>query len=412
MATIMNEGLRPPTGRSLPDHDDGRTWRVSNAELERRWGLVSEHLKDRGLDALVVQGYEEKIGGPVRWLTDVPPGYPRTIIFHANDLMTMIDHGPQGVTKQLDGKDPNRPGIGELITNWALYAGAFTSGLAADAVVAVLRDRGYRAVGLVNERALPHGFTGGIRDALKDSVRFTDETDFFDLARACKSAEEMALIRATAATQDRVFAKLLNWIEPGKRDFEINAFIDYELQLLGADRGVYIGLSAPIGEPATFGYRALQGRTMRRGDHMNVLLESNGLGGEWTELGRLIAFGAVAPETRAAHEVCVEAQAMTAKLLVPGAEPAAVWDTYNAFMAAHGSAPERRIHSHGQGYDAVERPFIRADETMRLAATMNLALHPTFVASSAFATVCDNVVVADPAGAAFLHATPKHIFEL
>ena len=244
---------------------DSRTWRISNAELDRRWTLVRNHLKAQGLQALIVQGYEEKIGGNVRWLTDMPPGYPRTIIFHADDLMTMIDHGPQGDVRRLDGRDPNRPGVGELITNWALYGGHFTSGLTANSVVSVLRQRGYTKVGLVNERALPHGFTAGIRDALADTVVFSDETDFFDLAKSCKSEEELTLIRATAAMQDKVFSKLLDWIEPGKRDLEINAFLDHELQLLGADRGVYIGVSAPIGQPAIFGYRALQGRTMQRG---------------------------------------------------------------------------------------------------------------------------------------------------
>ena len=389
-----------------------RTWCVSGNELERRWALVRAHLQSQGLQALIVQGYEEKIGGPVRWLTDMPPGYPRTIIFHLDDLMTVVDHGPQGQAMQLGGRDPTRPGVGELLTTWSHYGGHFTSGLNAACVIDVIRARGYTDVGLANPRALPHGFTGDIMAALCATIRLTDETDFLDGARALKSDEELELIRGSAQAQDRVFAKLLNWLEPGKRDFEVNAFIDYELQLMGADRGVYIGLSAPIGAAATFGYRPLQGRTMQRGDHMNVLLESNGLGGEWTELGRLVAFGAVTPQTRAAHERCVHAQAETARRLIPGAAPAEVWDAYNAHIVAHGSEPERRLHSHGQGYDAVERPFIRSDETMPLAAGMNLALHPTYVAGPVFATICDNVIVGDPNGATFIHATPKEIFEL
>lgn len=396
---------------SLPGSDK-LTWRVSRVELERRWDLVRAHLRARGLQALIVQGYEEKIGGPIRWLTDVPPGYPRTIIFHDDDLMTMVDHGPQGEIRRLDGLDPTRPGVGELLTNWSLQGGHFSSGLNAESVIGVLRRRGYRDVGLVNPRALPFGFTGDLRDALRQEVRFSDETDFFDRARALKSEEELALIRGTAVIQDRVFAKLLDWITPGVRDFEINAFIDYQLQLLGADRGVYIGVSAPLGQPAVFGYRSLQGRRMQRGDHINVLLESNGLGGQWTELGRLIAFGRVSPEVRAAHDVCVAAQALTARHLVPGADPVEIWQRYNDHMVAQGGQPERRLHSHGQGYDAVERPFIRSDETMRLEAGMNMALHPSFVASDVFATICDNVVVADPLGATFLHQTAKDIFEL
>ena len=370
------------------------------------------HLRKCGLQALIVQGYEEKIGGPVRWLTDVAPGYPRTIIFHADDLMTMVDHGPQGVVRRLDGHDPSRPGVGELITNWALYGGHFTSGLNAACVIDVLRQRGYTEVGLVNPRALPHGFTGDVCAALGPAVRFSDQTDFFDRARALKSGPEIALIRETAAIQDEVFEALLAWIRPGLRDFEINAFLDYRLQLLGADRGVYIGMSAKLGQPATFGYRALQGRTMQRGDHMNVLLESNGPGGQWTELGRCIVFGRAPVELRDAHAVCLAAQEMNARQLIPDAVPSEIWNSYNASMVAHSSEPERRLYSHGQGYDAVERPFIRSDETMHLEAGMNMALHPTYSAGQVFATLCDNVLVDDPDGAKYLHRTAKKIFEL
>lgn len=407
MATVLTS---PGVTAGLPI-EERRLARTSRAELERRWNIIRTHLVERGLQALVVQGYEEKIGGNVRWLTDVPPGYPRTIIFHADDLMTQLDHGPHGEHKRIDDRDPNRPGIGEAFTNWALQAGAFTSGLMAQDVIAVLRDRGYRDVGLVNERAMPHGFVADLKTALSGIVTFSDETDAFDLARACKSAEEITLIQRTCAIQDEVFEKLLDWIEPGVRDFELNAFLDYQHQLLGADRGVYIAASAPIDRPSTFAYRALQGRTVRRGDHINVLLESNGPSGQWAEMGRLISFGRPTDATHASHEVCVAAQAFTAGLLVPGARPAEVFAAYNDFMARHGSGPERRIHSHGQGYDAVERPFVRSDETMVLAAGMNLSIHPAF-SGGTFATLCDNVLVEGATGARFLHATPKQIFEL
>jgi Xaa-Pro aminopeptidase len=385
-------------------------WRVSRAELERRWSLVRGHLIKQGLQALIVQGYEEKIGGNVRWLTDVPPGYPRTVIFHANDLMTIIDHGPQGEVRRLDDRDPNRPGVGELVTNWALYGGHFTTGLGADSVIQVLRARGCTRVGLVNEKSLPHGFTAGIKSL--DGVHFTDETDFFDSVKAQKSEEELAMIRGTAAIQDQVFAKLLDWVKPGVRDFELNAYVDYQLQLLGADRGVYIAISAPHDRPAPFGYRHFQGRTMQRGDYTNILLESNGPGGEWAEIGRIVSFGKVRPETRDAHAVCVEAQARTAALCVPGASPAEIFKAHNEFMTSRGSEPERRLHSHGQGYDAVERPLIRSDETMALPPHVNLAIHPVYSGGAAFATICDNYVVGALGAAGFLHQTPKQIFEL
>ena len=391
---------------------DTKMHRVSRAELERRWAAVRDHLKAKGLQALIVQGYEEKIGGNVRWLTDIPPGYTRTIVFHVNDFMTLVDHGAQGVVRKLDDHDKNRPGVGELVTNWSLFGGHFTAGLNAQSVIKVLRERGYTDVGIVGERAMSHAFVSDLKQAFEGQVRFASETDFFDAVKARKSPEEMELIRGTAAAQDTVFSKLLGWIKPGVRDYEVNAFADYHMQLLGSDRGVYIGASAPHGQQALFAYRHFQGRTMQKGDHMNVLLESNGLGGEWTELGRLISFGKVPSETREAHEVCVEAQALSAKMCVAGAEPASIFAAFNAFMVKHGSEPEKRLHSHSQGYDAVERPFIRSDETMRLPGSINLAIHPVYSSGSKFATLCDNYIVPAEGPGEFLHQTPKQIFEL
>jgi len=151
---------------------------------------------------------------------------------------------------------------------------------------------------------------------------------------------------------------------------------------------------------------------MQHGDHMNVLIESNGPGGEWTEVGRMISFGKVPQATHDALDICIEAQALTASHCVVGADPAEIFAKHNEFMVKHGSAPEKRLHSHGQGYDAVERPFIRADETMKLPDNVNLAVHPAFVAGNVFTSICDNIIVSGSKGGTFIHETPKKIFEL
>src|SRR3954464_14311571 len=90
---------------------------ISVAELERRWAAVRAIMAERKLDALVIQQNNDWLGGYVRWFTDTPlsNGYPRTVIFHANDLMTVIDMGPRGERRKLNGENKNHPGIGEMI---------------------------------------------------------------------------------------------------------------------------------------------------------------------------------------------------------------------------------------------------------------------------------------------------------
>ncbi len=89
---------------------------ISVTELERRWAAVRALMAERKIDALVMQQNNDWLGGYVRWFTDTPlsNGYPRTVIFHANDPMTVIDMGARGARRKLDG-DRTNPGVGEII---------------------------------------------------------------------------------------------------------------------------------------------------------------------------------------------------------------------------------------------------------------------------------------------------------
>ena len=70
-----------------------------------------------------------------------------------------------------------------------------------------------------------------------------------------------------------------------------------------------------------------------------------------------------------------EAQDHTLSLMKPGADPAEIARAHDAWMTARGLPPEKRLYAHGQGYDLVERPLIRADdglEGLRIAVQRSL----------------------------------------
>ena len=64
------------------------------------------------------------------------------------------------------------------------------------------------------------------------------------------------------------------------------------------------------------------------------------------------------------------------------------------------------------GYDMVERPLIRHDETMPLASGMHMVVHPGFVNERMFAVVCDNYLLGPSGPGPCLHNTPQRIIEL
>ena len=60
----------------------------------------------------------------------------------------------------------------------------------------------------------------------------------------------------------------------------------------------------------------------------------------------------------------------------------------------------------------LERPLIRADETMKFPAGMILAVHPGYDDATVFAAICDNYLVTESGVSDCLHATEKQIFEI
>jgi len=96
-----------------------------------------------------------------------------------------------------------------------------------------------------------------------------------------------------------------------------------------------------------------------------------------------------------AFEAMKESQAYTLSLMKPGASCRDIANAHDAWMKGRGLPPELRLYAHSQGYDMVERPMIRADETMPIEATMNFAVHPGYETPTMWTTVCDNYIVGE-----------------
>jgi len=400
------------TGGATPGGNERKVSRISVQELERRWKLVREHLQQRGLDALIVQNARDFTGGYVKWFTDVPAYYPRTVIFHCSDLMTVVEHGARGRRRTLSGDDSENPGVGEIITTSAFPSVEYTQTYDAEAVCGELSRRGYRKIGLVAAQGMPHGFVASLESRLFGRAELSDETDFIDRVKAVKSREEIALIKRTAEMQDVVFSKVLSHIKPGMRDLELAALAQYQGQLLGSEQGIFLGMSARLGQPAFFAQRHFQGRTLLPNDHMSLLIENNGAGGFYTELSRTIVWGKASQELMEGFEIVKDAQQHTLRKLKPGALCREIFLAHNEFLKQKGVPQESRIYAHSQGYDLIERPLIRSDESMAIEQGMNMSVHPSYATNSMHAHICDNYLVEEQGASDCLHKTPKQIFEL
>ena len=386
---------------------------VSDGELDRRWTAVRKAMAEQDVDALIVQSNNDWLGGHAKWLTDHPAtnGYPKTVVFHANDWMTVIDMGPRGGRRKLGGNDEVHRGVGEILTTPAFTSVAYTDEYQAELVVSDIKRRNYRAVGIAGGGALPHKFMIRIERDLAP-MRLIDMTDAVDWLKAIKSPEEIAAIRRAARMQDEIFARLLAKVRPGMRDTDITALAQYEGRLLGSEQGLFLGTSAPLGVRSGFADRYQQGRTLKPGEHFTILIENNGPGGFYTELARTMVFGKATQQLQDGFAAMKAAQDHTLSLIKPGASCRDIAAAHDDYMRSRNLPPELRLYCHGQGYDLVERPLVRSDETMTLAAGMNLAVHPGYETDAIWAVICDNYVIEVNGPSECLHRTEKKVFEL
>lgn len=388
---------------------------ISTEELERRWRLAREAMREQGIDALLAQSSNQHMGGYVKWFTDLPAtnGYPRSVLFPIDDLMTVVEQGPAGEEQAVGADDYLNRGVRRRLFNPSYCTVHYTKYLNADQMVSAIRSGGFKTVGLVGTAAMYYDFCDRIKSALSPSVRFVDATEAIDRLKANKSDEEIGRIRRTAKMQDEVMARVAQSIRPGMRDFEITALAQYTSHLLGSEEGTYNGASAPLGRPSYWHFhRHEQAREMREGDHITLLVENNGAGGFYSELQRIFVLGKAPRGLSDSFELVKEAQQHTLRYLRPGVPFGEVYAEHNAFMKRRGLPHERRLYAHGQGYDLVERPLIRDDETMTVGANMNIAVHPSFSTDRMFAAVCDNFLVNKEGPPERLHQTPQKIFEI
>lgn len=387
---------------------------IPTAELERRWNAVRRVMNARSIDAIVMQSNNDFLGGYVKWFTDIPAkhAYPRSVIFHASGEMTIVEMGNSNTSAHLDGKDQVHRGVADIHYTPAFFSVNYTDTYHSDLIIRELKKRAHKSVAWLCPGALPYRFVTAIAAALEGVVQFSDITDAIDHLKAIKSPEEIVLIRETAKMQDAAFAAVLSAIRPGMRDAELIAIAEHQGRLMGSEQGIFLGSSAPLGQRAGFLDSHHHARKLEKGDHFTILIENSGAGGLYAELARTVVLGRASSELVDAFAAMKDAQDHTLSLLKPGTRCADIANAHDKYMTSRGYPAETRLYSHGQGYDLVERPLIRADETMTIEKDMSIVVHPGFANEKMFSVICDNYLIEADGPGACLHSTPKQIFEI
>src|SRR5262245_15587513 len=177
---------------------------ISSKELERRWTAVRAAMAESRIDVLLMQANNDFMGGYVKYFTDVPAtnGYPATVIFPRDERMTVIGMGPLGLVRELPpDADVLRRGVGRFMGAPSFVSAGYTAEYDARLAEQALAPYAGATIGLLGTAAMSYALVDYLKRGMTKAA-FVDASELVDRIRAVKSAEEISLMRRTAAMQD------------------------------------------------------------------------------------------------------------------------------------------------------------------------------------------------------------------
>src|SRR5262252_794274 len=130
---------------------------ISTAELERRWAAVRAAMEREQIDVLLMQNNNDHMGGYVKYFTDLPAtnGYPLTVAFPRDDLMTLVSQGPfGGITYPASNSDGVQRGVKQRFTTPSFVSCNYTASYDPELAAQALAPYAGGTIGLVGPSQL------------------------------------------------------------------------------------------------------------------------------------------------------------------------------------------------------------------------------------------------------------------
>ena len=322
----------------------------SQIEIERRYKNIRTAMQRENLDALIVCGNQYAgFEGAVLYVSgfEIVHRYVYAVLPLEGELTLVFPREARWIGDKI------KPWVKDHV--WPDVPGKWISDRAG--------ERGWKRVGVYGMN-----FIMAVRDYRElvngpfEMVPFDFE---FDMARAVKSAEELAEVRDAMEIIVDGFSALVAAYEPGKTEAEIMAPAVERFFARGAGpRMMNILLSGTNGE-AEASFKVPGHRVTAVNDLLLYSLEVTGAGGYWVEFSRPLIRGELSSRTQAMADAYPEALEAARKLMRAGELASDVHRVVAETFAKFGFALGH-LSGHSIGTTMLEYPAIGAKSEVRL----------------------------------------------
>jgi Xaa-Pro aminopeptidase len=369
----------------------------SAAEVERRYASMRAAMARHGVDALLVSGSEYSgFEGAVRYLSGfrIVHRYAYVLLGESGDPLTIFPTEARYVGEHAEGwvREPvfaEHPGAW-LATHLAQQGVKRLGVYGLDYVMAV---RDYRALA-----AAP--------------LELVDFDVAFDLARAVKSPEELALVRESMAINEAGFWAVHEAYEPGRTQAEVMAAAEELFARRGTGRQTMDMVLWGRNGAATPEFRIPDPcAPIEPTDLLLYSLEVAGPGGHWVEFSRPLTRGPISEDTQRMLDAYGEYHAAARASMRAGASAHDVHRAVSAPFHDRGY-PLGHVTGHSIGMTMLEHPRIGEGIDVELREGMVFSMHPHAIAGgdSACLYMQDTWCIGASGGEA-LSSVPLAIFD-
>ena len=338
--------------------------RPTDTEIARRYGAIRERLGADDADALVVAGTEYTgFEGAIRWVSGfrMVHRYAYAVIPRDDDPFMVFPAearwvGAHGEAWIEDQRFAEVPGA-EIAT--------------------IASDRDWKRIAVYGSTFIMPGRDVRALDTADTEIVDWDVT--FDLLRAVKSEEELALVRHSFALNERGFWAVLDAYEPGRTEAEIMAAAEALFVANGTQRTTMnMVLSGPHGEAAPEFRHPDHERPVAPDDLLLYSIEIAGPTGYWAEFARPICQGGLASRTAEIMVAYQEAFEAARRTLRAGNT---AHDVHTAVFSCFDGLDVKAGHVTGHSIDMIMVAHPRIGEGIQtvLEENMIISIHPHVV---------------------------------
>ena len=274
-------------------------------------------------------------------------------------------------------------------------------------LLAALSKAGVKRIGYEPARMTCDSFEA-IKQRLPLRASLEPVTGWIEELRMVKSAEELALIRRSVATNSRAFQQTIAHVKPGIRERDLAAELEYRMRRLGAEKASFETIVA-AGCRSALPHAQPTAARLSPGDLVVVDMGAF-QDGYASDMTRMLSVGAPSAKVKRMYRAVLEAQLAAIDAVRPGVSTVRVDAAARRVLACYG-LDHVFIHStgHGLGLEIHEPPRLGKRDLYRLRPGMAITIEPgAYIEGFGGVRIEDTVVVTET-GCEILTPTPKDL---